>query len=72
MEGWSKERLRLVTVVSDCIDALKDELEGATGQHAELIIKTVQRLEQGLEIIRWEVAHPFLNRDCVPLLRIRH
>jgi hypothetical protein len=71
MEGWSNERLRLLTVISDCIDELRS-LERKSGSPADLISETVQRLEQGLEIIRCEVAHPFLSLNSVPPSRLLH
>ena len=72
MAGWPSERLRLLTVILDCIDALRDELEIATGQQDELIVKIIQRLEQGLEILQRELAHPFQGRDSVPPSRVLH
>jgi hypothetical protein len=71
MDGWSKERLRLLLVILDCIDELR-LLERTSGPCTELVVETVQRLEQGLKIIRWEVAHPFLGPDRFPPSRILH
>ena len=72
MEEWSEERLRLLAIVSDCIDELESMLERTSGSCAELIADTVERLEQGLEIILRELAHPFIGRDSVPPSRVLH
>jgi hypothetical protein len=71
-EGWSKERLRLLTVILDCIDEMRDELERATGQQAELIAEIIRRLESGISVIQRELAHPFLGRDTIPPSRVLH
>jgi hypothetical protein len=71
---WERivEGIRIIGIASDCIDTLRDELERATGQQAELILEIIRRLERGIGIIRPELVYSFLARTSILPSRFLH